>query len=68
MSIVVSQTLKETIPFFEFFKGEEVKLEESVINTINTTNEPRPDDIKKLQEYIVNRAYLGFDVLEDASG
>ena len=67
MSIIVTQKLKETIPFFELFtEGEEVKLDSSVIHTISTIDEPRPDDVDKLQTYIVNRAYLGFDVIEDA--
>lgn len=64
MYITITQFLKETIPLFELFDvGEEFELNDGCILAIN---EPRPNDIKKLQEYIVNRTYLGFDTKEDA--
>lgn len=47
MSLIVIQTLKETVPFFELFNdGETVELNESLIRTINKL---RPDDVKNFK-------------------
>ena len=64
MNIVVTRDLKETVPFFEFLtEGETIPLNDDVVEAIYR---PRPKNFDKLQRYIVNRVYLGFDVLEDA--